>query len=69
MIEADGHAVTKSDELNGTVRAAAAGSDLKLKIKRGSSTHDITVTLATPTARSKQPEAKRVAPTNVERYG
>lgn len=45
VIEADGHAVTKSDELNGTVRAAAAGSDLKLKIKRGSSTHDITVTL------------------------
>jgi len=35
----------KSDELNGTVRAAAAGSDLKLKIKRGSSTQDITVTL------------------------
>ena len=45
VLEADGHAVTKSDELNGTVRAAAAGSDLKLKIKRGSSTHDITVTL------------------------
>ena len=45
VIEADGHAVTKSDELNGTVRAAAAGSDLKLKVKRGSSTHDITVTL------------------------
>ena len=45
VIEADGHAVTKSEELNGTVRAAAAGSDLKLKIKRGSSTQDITVTL------------------------
>lgn len=45
VIEADGHAVTKSEELNGTVRAAAAGSDLKLKVKRGSSTHDITVTL------------------------
>ena len=45
VIEADGHAVTRSDELNGTVRAAAAGSDLKLKIKRGSSTQDITVTL------------------------
>ena len=45
VIEADGHAVTRSDELNGTVRAAAAGSDLKLKIKRGSSTPDITVTL------------------------
>ena len=45
VLEADGHAVTKSDELNGTVRAAAAGSDLKLKVKRGSSTQDITVTL------------------------
>lgn len=45
VIEADGHPITKSEELNGTVRAAAAGSDLKLKIKRGSSTQDITVTL------------------------
>ena len=45
VIEADGHAVNKSEELNGTVRAAAAGSDLKLKVKRGSSTLDITVTL------------------------
>ena len=45
VIEADGHAVTKSEELNGTVRAAAAGSNLKLKVKRGSSTRDITVTL------------------------
>ena len=45
VLEADGHAVTKSEELNGTVRAAAAGSDLKLKVKRGSSTQDITVTL------------------------
>lgn len=45
VIEADGHAVNKSEELNGTVRAAAAGSDLKLKVKRGSSTQDITVTL------------------------
>ena len=45
VIEADGHPITKSEELNGTVRAAAAGSNLKLKIKRGSSTQDITVTL------------------------
>lgn len=45
VLEADGHAVTKSEELNGTVRAAAAGSDLRLKIKRGSSTQDIIVTL------------------------
>ena len=45
VIEADGHPITKSEELNGTVRAAAAGSDLKLKVKRGSSTQDITVTL------------------------
>lgn len=45
VIEADGHAVNKSEELNGTVRAAAAGSNLKLKVKRGSSTQDITVTL------------------------
>ena len=45
VLEADGHAVNKSEELNGTVRAAAAGSDLKLKVKRGSSTQDITVTL------------------------
>ena len=45
VVEADGHAVNKSEELNGTVRAAAAGSDLKLKVKRGSSTQDITVTL------------------------
>ena len=45
VIEADGHAVTKSEELNGTVRAAAAGSNLKLKVKRGSSPRDITVTL------------------------
>jgi len=37
--------VTKSEELNGTVRAVAAGSNLKLKVKRGSSTRDITVTL------------------------
>lgn len=45
VIEADGHPITKSEELNGTVRAAAAGSDLNLKVKRGSSTQDITVTL------------------------
>lgn len=45
VTEADGHAITKSEELNGTVRAAAAGSELVLTVKRGSSTQQVTVTL------------------------
>ena len=45
VVEADGHPITKSDELNGTVRAAAAGSNMTLKVKRGGTTKDITVTL------------------------
>jgi putative trypsin domain protein len=45
IVEADGHRIEQSKTLNGVVRAQAAGATVDMKIKRGSETKNIKVTL------------------------
>lgn len=45
VLEADGHRIDESKDLNGIVRAQAAGSTLTFKVKRGSETKEVKVTL------------------------
>ena len=45
IVETDGHRIEQSKTLNGVVRAQAAGATVDMKIKRGSETKNIKVTL------------------------
>ena len=45
IVEADGHRIEQSKTLNGVVRAQAAGATIDMKVKRGSETKTIKVTL------------------------